>query len=249
MLSSFGASAQTSVLIEACNGLKNAAKRANCIKAAKAQATPTAVPAAAQTTTSTVPAPPAPFSLDVAAGVCESLMTKLATRRAEATVDETASNEQTMVVTWPGVDGRPPAYCGVDRQTRKIVSIGKGDKAMTGARLTSFISDHEKFTQLRKEMAAGNYNNFVAQAKQALTRNFKDPSSAQYRNMFVSGTDLPVLCGEVNGKNSYGAYIGFQRFYSTGDTLLTAVENPQENYVFERMYPSMCGKKTVDIAD
>ncbi|MYM75462.1 hypothetical protein GTP56_25155 [Duganella sp. FT134W] len=249
LLTAGGASAQTNVLIEACNGMKNAAKRADCLKAAKAQASPVVMPPTSKQPTSAVPTAPPAFSLDVAATVCESFMTKLAARHAEAAVDEAESDEQTMQVTWPGVDGKPPTYCGVDRQSRKIVSLGKGDKAMRGVQLDKFMTDRAKFAQLNKEMAEGNYKNFVAQAKQAVTRDFKDPSSVQYRGLFVSGTTLPVLCGEINGKNSYGAYIGFRRFYATSDGLLTMVENPKENYVFERMYPDMCGKKTVDIAE
>ena len=55
--------------------------------------------------------------------------------------------------------------------------------------------------------------------------------------------------GDGKQKNSYGAYIGFRRFYATSDALLTMVDNDKEHYVFERMYPSMCGKKTADITE
>lgn len=43
--------------------------------------------------------------------------------------------------------------------------------------------------------------------------NLKDPASAQFREMYQlrSGT----VCGEMNGKNSYGAYAGFTPFFST----------------------------------
>lgn len=42
----------------------------------------------------------------------------------------------------------------------------------------------------------------------------RDPSSAQFRD--VATTRLAsggvAVCGEINGKNAYGAYEGFQRF-------------------------------------
>jgi hypothetical protein len=45
----------------------------------------------------------------------------------------------------------------------------------------------------------------------------KDSGSAQFRNAFVSNAiGSPIVCGEVNGKNSFGGYIGFQRFISGG---------------------------------
>jgi hypothetical protein len=40
---------------------------------------------------------------------------------------------------------------------------------------------------------------------------FYDPSAAQFRNL---KQNYQALCGEVNGKNKMGAYVGFKRFYS-----------------------------------
>lgn len=55
---------------------------------------------------------------------------------------------------------------------------------------------------------------FVRQAKEALTRDFKDPEGARYTDLVVSeSAGLRSLCGSVNGKNSYGAFIGNKRFY------------------------------------
>ena len=38
-----------------------------------------------------------------------------------------------------------------------------------------------------------------------------DPSSAQFRHL---STRDGVLCGEVNAKNRYGAYVGFRPFFA-----------------------------------
>ena len=57
-----------------------------------------------------------------------------------------------------------------------------------------------------------------ATAKQAVLQQLKDPDSAQFRDVFTSpvlnkdGAPL-AICGEVNAKNSYGGYTGFQKFY------------------------------------
>jgi len=53
----------------------------------------------------------------------------------------------------------------------------------------------------------------VAEAKKTVLKDFKDPESAQFRNVesrpFGKTT---VVCGEVNGKNGYGGYVGFKKF-------------------------------------
>ena len=71
--------------------------------------------------------------------------------------------------------------------------------------------------------------NQVAQIKSVVTRDFNDPASAQFRNIRAADVTLESgkrerrVCGEVNGKNLYGAYVGFSLF---GGTL--------ENGVFQR---------------
>jgi len=56
----------------------------------------------------------------------------------------------------------------------------------------------------------------VRALKAVITHDFKDPDAAKWRNLKfarAAGKDrLVILCGEVNGKNSYGAYVGFRRF-------------------------------------
>lgn len=66
----------------------------------------------------------------------------------------------------------------------------------------------------------------LALVKAKVAGNLKDPSSAQFRNVRrVPFLKMPEkdpwafpghYCGEVNGKNSYGAYSGFQTFYVFG---------------------------------
>ncbi len=60
----------------------------------------------------------------------------------------------------------------------------------------------------------------------AVKSKLKDGDSAKFRNVyFIRGTKgIPVSCGEVNSKNSFGAYSGFQRFVSGGDVRLTFLE-------------------------
>jgi hypothetical protein len=48
--------------------------------------------------------------------------------------------------------------------------------------------------------------------KVAVAATLKDPGSAQFSNLRLDGT---ILCGEVNGRNSFGAYTGADKFTAT----------------------------------
>ena len=60
-------------------------------------------------------------------------------------------------------------------------------------------------------------------SQEAAKIGLKDPTSAQFRNVrvlpHVSGK---IVCGEINGKNSYGGYVGFRPFAASpsGATML-----------------------------
>jgi hypothetical protein len=77
-----------------------------------------------------------------------------------------------------------------------------------------------------------------------LAAGLKDPAAAQFKWMPVvlrERDGVTDYCGMVNGKNSYGGYTGFSRFYAhlTKDTKgrfvgarLRSVEQPGEEYGF-----------------
>lgn len=56
-------------------------------------------------------------------------------------------------------------------------------------------------------------------ARRTVASSMKDPSSAQFRG--VKRGDRGHVCGEVNGKNEYGAYVGFVGFMLSDSTGLT----------------------------
>ena len=66
---------------------------------------------------------------------------------------------------------------------------------------------------------------FAASATGKVAGEMKDPDAAKFRHLFVSlrgidggrGGYSLILCGEVNGKNSYGAYNGFRPFFFSDD--------------------------------
>lgn len=64
------------------------------------------------------------------------------------------------------------------------------------------------------------YANLVEIGKRNATKDFFDPESARFRDLKIMKTPKGYfqLCGEVNGKNRNGGYVGYQRFVSgTGE--------------------------------
>lgn len=153
------------------------------------------------------------------------------------------SNAQELTITWPLEVDKNPTYCVVDRQTKKIAAVTRGTVTISGAELSRMVDR----TKTLKQVASGDTGDFVSKAKATVTNRFKDPDSAKFRNLFISDKGVTTLCGEVNAKNSYGAYVGFRRFYSNGSTELTDVENPRDNFVFSGMWPSMCGTRKTEV--
>ena len=72
--------------------------------------------------------------------------------------------------------------------------------------------------------------NLIGEAEAAVRRNALDPDAVQFRNERVS-LNAPegkgvrkVVCGEYNGKNTYGAYTGFKPYrYDTLDDEFTSL--------------------------
>jgi len=60
----------------------------------------------------------------------------------------------------------------------------------------------------------GGDDTVVAQAQADVAKTLRDPSSAQFREVIVrrATTGAQIVCGEVNGRNGYGGYAGFQEF-------------------------------------
>lgn len=59
---------------------------------------------------------------------------------------------------------------------------------------------------------------WIETSKDAVRDRLRDPESAQFRNVqFFAGSGVPIACGEVNAKNAFGSYRGFERFIAAGD--------------------------------
>ena len=81
---------------------------------------------------------------------------------------------------------------------------------------------------------------WVSKGKDTVLLKLKDPDSAEFRNtLFNRGEgNIPVACGQVNSKNSFGGFTGFQRFISAGTIDQTHLE--EEVSGFGKLWEKLC---------
>jgi len=129
-------------------------------------------------------------------------------------------------------DDQPAQVSAADKLTAWIVG---GAALLVAVGLLTFfvagpsISRHSGLRQVKKVAAA----------------QLRDPSSAQFRNVERHGS---TVCGEINGKNGYGAYSGFSRFYGdkdsvtidNGDTSRFFHDFPSDAERFDRNWKAYC---------
>jgi len=114
------------------------------------------------------------------------------------------------------------------------LNVLSGCQTYTERRAAALYELSQTSIGLVEEMAIANRNSEAKMTESEMSiiaiqnvRNLlKDPNSAQirkvYRNSFGSGF---VYCGEVNGKNAYGGYVGFKPFVSGVNDALIHSDN------------------------
>ena len=84
-------------------------------------------------------------------------------------------------------------------------------------------------------------NGTESSAKEAVKQSLNDPSSAQFKNIYTSSYDgKPAACGEVNAKNAFGAYVGYQRFVYLEYPYPTVFLDGEEGAVVARILARIC---------
>lgn len=73
---------------------------------------------------------------------------------------------------------------------------------------------------------------WMDRGKDMVLQKLKDPKSAEFRDVyFFQGSDgVPMTCGQVNAKNSFGGYTGFKHFVSAGTADLTYLETEVKDF-------------------
>lgn len=83
---------------------------------------------------------------------------------------------------------------------------------------------------------------WIDKGKESVKERLKDPSSAKFRNVYFNrGKDnIPMTCGEVNSKNSFGGYLGYTKFISAGSSKNTFLETDVKD--FYNLWNQFCTK-------
>lgn len=88
----------------------------------------------------------------------------------------------------------------------------------------------------KHELSDGDY---IVVSQDIIKNKLKDPVSAEFRNSTVSRVNgNPVVCGEVNAKNGFGGYTGFQRFVSGPG--MSALETDMAAGEMDKVWMQIC---------
>jgi len=88
---------------------------------------------------------------------------------------------------------------------------------------------------------------WISVGEEQIKKLLKDPDSATFQDVhFYSGGGVPVTCGEVNAKNGFGGYTGYERFVAAG-TLIAATESMVEGGIGP-VWDKYCVKAPTDRA-
>lgn len=103
------------------------------------------------------------------------------------------------------------------------------------------ISDgQDSSAQTSKYLDAGKQAAWNDAGQEAIKAKLRDPESAQFRDVaFHSGSGTPITCGEVNSKNGFGGYSGFERFIAAGD-VLTVIESEMADGEMDKLWDKFC---------
>jgi hypothetical protein len=81
---------------------------------------------------------------------------------------------------------------------------------------------------------------WILKGKETISSLLKDSDSAKFRHLFFSGKVVPIVCGEVNSKNSFGGYVGYQKFVTANQADLTVLETEMKPGEFGKVWNKFC---------
>lgn len=139
--------------------------------------------------------------------------------------------------------------CSVGKSTGEIEQARAGKYTFSKEQLQRAAERHRAMSAEKEKVASGDHADFLKKAKRAISDKFKDPDSVKFRDLYLANKGLPTLCGEVNAKNSYGAYTGYKGFFY--NSVSAHVDDGQElgsGFLYRELQPSSCKDKFADVA-
>ena len=82
---------------------------------------------------------------------------------------------------------------------------------------------------------------WIAKSMEGVKARLKDPDSADFRNAhFYSGSGKAVVCGEVNAKNGFGGFTGFERFVASGTDVVVLASDMASANEMAKAWDELC---------
>lgn len=112
-----------------------------------------------------------------------------------------------------GAAAGAPFTCDQIKEKKVRAACVEAAQGASGKNVQAVASTEKEDANLAENKAA--LASFVQKSKERLTAKYKDPGSAQFTNLVVVTQNgwKSALCGSVNGKNSYGGYVGARKFF------------------------------------
>lgn len=81
---------------------------------------------------------------------------------------------------------------------------------------------------------------WIEKGKDAVKMRLKDPDSAAFKKVYFSRgkRGIPMVCGQVNAKNGFGGFSGFEYFISGTTENLTFLESEVKD--FSKAWKELC---------
>ncbi|WP_417585169.1 hypothetical protein [Nitrincola sp.] len=81
----------------------------------------------------------------------------------------------------------------------------------------------------------------IEKIKRDSIANFKDPDSVLFKDLkLISFGDGKLLCGSLNAKNGFGAYVGYKQFLASTITMHLPRKDERFAITTERMIRDIC---------
>lgn len=109
---------------------------------------------------------------------------------------------------------------------------------------SSTPSDASSSSEASSNDASSQIAGYQVLSKKALEAGLKDPDSAKYKDVHayrynLKGKNVYVFCGEIDAKNGFGGYTGYERFVAT--PAIAATESEMKD--MDKLWDSMCSPK------
>ncbi len=107
--------------------------------------------------------------------------------------------------------------------------------------LSTLLFSQSSFAEKYKGQPTAKEIAYIGKEIAAVKVRLKDPKSATFSGVYVSRTaGVPVVCGYVNSKNSFGGFSGAQKFISASAADIVVTEEDMADGEMPDLWRKVC---------